>query len=130
MAKIYDTLLGEYIANPGKKWLSLDDLAEKNFDYKMISYDEVTAKASMNFREVELVTAANYSAEDVYITSELYKKQEQSHITQDRVLNEIEIPLIEVLKNTEIAWVKVSPDKLHEIGDFLAIEIEKEEKIK
>jgi hypothetical protein len=38
----------------------------------MISYDEITDKAKINFREVPLDIAANYSAEDVYITAKLY----------------------------------------------------------
>lgn len=129
MSKIYDTLLWEYIENPWKKGLSLDDLAERYFDYRMISYDDVTNKAEINFKEVDLEVWANYSAEDVYITSKIYDKQVKSWITNDKVLNEIEIPLIEVLKNMEIAWVKVSKDKLDEIWKYLLDEIKKEEKI-
>lgn len=129
MAKIYDTLIWEYIKNPGKKWLSLDLLAEKYFDYKMISYDEVTNKNELNFSEVPLNIAANYSAEDVYITAKIYKEQEKSWIINDKILNEIELPLIEVLKNIELAWVKVSREKLNEIWEILKTEIYKEEKI-
>ncbi|MGE4444009.1 MAG: DNA polymerase [Candidatus Altimarinota bacterium] len=129
MAKFYDTLLGEYISEPGRKGLSLDDLAEKYFDYKMISYDEVTGKAKVNFCEVALDEAAIYSAEDVYITAKIYELQEKKSITQEKILNEIEIPLLEVLKNMEITGVKVSKNKLQEIGDYLAEEIIKEEKI-
>lgn len=129
MAKIYDTLIGEYIRNPGKKWLSLDSLAEKYFDYKMVSYDEITNKTEINFREVELINAANYSAEDVYITAQIYELQTKNNIVEDTVLNTIELPLIEVLKNIELAGVKVSLEKLSEIWKILEIEITKEEKI-
>lgn len=129
MAKFYDTLLWEYIENPWRKGLSLDDLSEKYFDYRMISYDNVTNKWELNFSEVNLDIAANYSAEDVYITSKIYDKQVSSWVINDKVLNEIEIPLIEVLKNMEIAWVKVSLEKLQEIWEILKTEIEKEEKI-
>ncbi|MDD5769871.1 MAG: DNA polymerase [Candidatus Gracilibacteria bacterium] len=129
MTKFYDTLIGEYISNPGKKGLSLDNLAERYFDYRMISYEEITLKGELNFSEVELIAGANYSAEDVYITSKIYNKQVENGIINDKVLNEIEIPLIEVLKNTEIAGVKVSSEKLNEIGKILEIEIKKEENI-
>ncbi len=129
MAKFYDTLLWEYIREPGRKWLSLDALAEKYFDYKMISYDEITEKAKINFKEVSLEEASIYSAEDVYITAQIFKEQEKKWFIQDKILNEIEIPLLEVLKNMEIAWVKVSKQKLEKIGEYLKEEIIKEEKI-
>lgn len=129
MAKFYDTLLWEYISDPGKKWLSLDDLAEKYFDYKMISYDEVTGKSQINFKEVSLEKASIYSWEDVYITAKIYAEQQKKWIISDKTLNDIEIPLLEVLKNMEITGVKISKEKLQEIGKYLAEEIIKEEKI-
>jgi DNA polymerase-1 len=55
----------------------LDDLAKKYFDYKMISYDEITDKNSINFSQVDLEKASVYSAEDVYITSKIYNKQKE-----------------------------------------------------
>lgn len=126
MAKIYDTLLWEYIKNPWYKGLSLDDLAIRYFDYKMISYDDVTWKWKINFREVHLTDAANYSAEDVYITAKLYEKQKD--IIDDKVLKDIEIPLIEVLKSMEISGVKVDTEKLREIWEKLKIDAENSEK--
>jgi len=129
MSKIYDTLLGEYIQNPGRKWLSLDLLAKKYFDYKMISYDEVTRKKELNFVEVALDEASIYSTEDVYITAKVYELQEKNQIINDKVLNEIELPLLEVLKDMEITWVKVDSEKLAEIWKYLEQEIKKEEKI-
>lgn len=129
MARIYDTLLGEYITNPGRKGLSLDDLAEKTFDYKMISYEEVTQKKTLNFCEVDIEAAGIYSAEDVYITRKIFDAQKEKWVIENRVLQDIEIPLLHVLQKMEITWVKVDGEKLKEIGIFLKEEIEKEEKI-
>ena len=121
MAQFYDTLLWEYVKNPGTRWLWLDKLAEQYFDYKMQSYDEVTLKKKFNFREVELEQAAIYSGEDVYMTSKL-KKQQMSYTHDMKILTGIEIPLIEVIKDIEIAWVKVDTEKLIEIGKRLKAE--------
>ena len=126
MAKFYDTLLWEYIKNPWYKGLSLDLLAVRYFDYKMISYDDVTWKWKINFREVNLQNAANYSAEDVYVTAKLYEKQ--ADIRNDKVLKDIEIPLIEVLKSMEISGVKIDKEKLKEIWEKLKIDAENSEK--
>nr|MDD3719840.1 DNA polymerase [Candidatus Gracilibacteria bacterium] len=128
MPQIYDTILGEYIKNPGARGLSLDDLALRDMDYKMISYDEVTGRKKLNFKDVDLQSASIYSAEDVYITWELYKKQEKDNIVSNKVLIDIEIPLVDVLKDMEITGVKIDRDKLKGIGILLESEITKLEK--
>lgn len=127
MATIYDTLLWEYTQNPGRKGLSLDSLAQTYFDYAMISYDEVAGKTYTHFWEVPLEDAALYSGEDVYITAKIFQKQITSWVIHDRVLTQIELPLLEVLKTIELNWVKVSKQKLSEIGQFLKKESLKEE---
>ncbi len=123
MARFYDTLLWEYIKNPWVRWISLDKLSTKEFNYMMISYDSVTNKAKINFKDVDLITASNYSWEDVYITNRLYEKQVSENINQNKVLTQIEIPLLQVLKKMEISWVKIDRDKLKEIWTILENEI-------
>jgi len=93
----------------------LDKLSEYIFDYEMISYDEITSKKKINFMDVELKNASIYSGEDVYMTNKLYNKQKEEKTTKDKVLQEIELPLIEVLKNIEISGVKIDTKKLEEI---------------
>jgi len=44
----------------------------------MISYDEITDKKKLNFRDVDLQKASIYSSEDVYITSKLYDLQNET----------------------------------------------------
>ncbi|MDD3645986.1 MAG: DNA polymerase [Candidatus Gracilibacteria bacterium] len=124
MAKFYDTLLGEYIKAPGVRGLSLDKLALRDFEYEMISYDSVTDKAKINFKDVDLSVASNYSGEDVYITAKLYKAQKKEHLTENSILNDIEIPLTEVLKDMEISGVKIDRDRLKGIGILLKNEID------
>lgn len=123
MARFYDTLLWEYIKNPWVRWISLDKLSTKEFNYMMISYDSITNKAKINFKDVDLETASIYSWEDVYITNKLYEKQVSEKVDQNTVLTQIEIPLLQVLKKMEINWVKIARDKLKEIWTILENEI-------
>lgn len=116
MAQFYDTLLWEYIKNPGIRWLSLDKLASKEFNYSMISYDEITHKGKINFAEVFLDEAAIYSGEDVYITHKLYKKQLADWVVENEVLQKIDIPFTQVLKQMEIDGVFIDRDRLKWIG--------------
>ncbi len=123
MAQFYDTLLAEYVKNPWIRGLALDKLAENQLDYEMISYNTISDKKKLNFQDVELSQAAIYSAEDVVITYKIFELQ-QEEILVNWILNEIDIPLMSVLKNMEIAGVKVDRNKLKEIGDSLEREIE------
>lgn len=123
MAKFYDTLLAEYVKNPWVRWLSLEKIAEKKMDYEMISYDEVTDKKKLNFSEVDLEIAAQYSWEDVYITNKLFEEQENSE-NDKKILEEMDFPFIDVLKNMEITGVKISRDRLKELWIILEKEID------
>lgn len=128
MSKIYDTILWEYIKNPGKKWLGLDDLAKKLFSYEAISYDSITNKWKINFCDIDLETASKYSGEDVYMTSLLYKKQKEEKVCENDVLQNIELPLLEVIKEIELNWVKIDKKILENLGVIFKQEIEKLEK--
>ena len=116
MAKFYDTLLGEYVKNPGRRWLKLDTLAEDYFDYQMISYDEISQKKKLNFSEVELKNASVYSGEDVYMTHMLYEKQKSEGLLGEDVLMNMELPLIEAISSMELTGVKIDRDTLKGIG--------------
>ncbi len=117
MAQYYDTMLAEYIKNPGQRWLGLDTLAEKAYNYQMQSYADVTQGKTHNFREVDLTTASQYSGEDVYITDKLYQDQLQNpYISWNTILNEIELPLMEVLGKMEYTGIKIDRDILKGIG--------------
>ena len=122
MVQYYDTLLAEYVKNPWVRGLWLDKLAENKLDYEMVSFDVISDKKKLNFRDIELSKAAIYSAEDAVITHKLHKLQQDDEIVNG-ILNEIDIPLMQVLKNIEINGVKVDRNKLKEIGDTLEREI-------
>jgi hypothetical protein len=50
----------------------------------MISYNDITSKKTLNFEEVDLVEAAKYSGEDVYMTHKLFLNQKENpYITQE-----------------------------------------------
>lgn len=124
MAKFYDTLLWEYIKDPGVRWLWLDKIALREFEYEMQSYDEITNKKEIGFEEVEIKAASIYSGEDVYMTAKIFKKQEEEKVTENKVLLDIENPLVEVLKKVEIDGVKIDRDRLKGIGILLEKEID------
>ena len=128
LAKIYDTSLWEYIQNPWVRWLSLDKLSIKELNYKMINYDEITNKWKINFSNLPLETTSIYWWEYVYIINLIYKKQKEKNIINNKILKQIEIPLINVLKQMEIDWVFIDIDILKWIWTLLEKEIKNLEK--
>ncbi len=124
MARYYDTMLAEYIKNPGQRWLGLDAIASREFNYEMISYDEITEKKKLSFKEVDLEKASIYSGEDVYISYKIYQKQVEDEYIKDslstpeerrkkcNILEDIEIPLMKVLSDMEMRGIKIDRDIL------------------
>jgi len=124
MTKYYDTMLAEYIKNPGQRWLGLDALANSKYNYEMISYDTISDKKKLSFEEVDLEKAAIYSGEDVYITYKLYKDQQEAEYMSDSisthaqrkekkdVLRNIELPLLKVISDMEMRGIKIDRDIL------------------
>jgi DNA polymerase I-like protein with 3'-5' exonuclease and polymerase domains len=71
-------------------------------NYEMISYDTISNKKKLNFKDVDLTLAADYSSEDVYITNKLFLEQENKNIPENNILQDIEFPVLEVIKQMEI----------------------------
>lgn len=140
MPHYYDTMLAEYIKNPGQRGLWLDALASSKYNYEMISYDTISEKKKLAFHEVDLSKAAIYSGEDVYMTYKLYKDQQESEYMSDAIsshaqrqekkdiLRTMELPLLRVLSDMETTGIKIDRDILKGIGLRLEREISELEK--
>lgn len=123
----FDTMLASYLLDPSRRGHSLDDLAELHLEHKMIPIKELigVGKSQIPFSEVSISDAANYSCEDADVTFRI------SRILKPRLLEEglsdlyqqIEMPLITVLADMEMAGVKVDVPYLSglskEFGLFL-----------
>lgn len=118
---LYDTMVGAWLIDPDRRSYKLDDLC-KEAGLRMTSFAEVTGgdKAADAFARVGLEAAGDYSCEDVYGALQLYRQQvEQLAATGlDRLLAEVEGPLIPVLVAMETAGILVDSDQL----DSLSIE--------
>lgn len=131
--KLFDTMLAHYLLEPDQKH-GMDILSEKYLGYKPVSIIELIGKKGkdqLNFREVEIEKAKEYAAEDADITFQLgevfrpmLKKEET-----EKVLTDIEMPLIPVLASMEHEGVKIDNNALKELSILLqtqAAETEKE----
>ncbi len=121
----FDTMIAAWLLNPDEKRFSLDELAMRFLGYKMISYEEVAPPSQElplfagDFSDVPTEKASEYSAEDADITYRLYLKLSKSieSMKLERVLHDIEMPLIPVLVDMEITGVYFDLDYLRELSE-------------
>lgn len=136
---IYDTMLAHSLVEPEQRH-KMDYLAESLLGYTPISYDSVFGKkvektGQLNlFDEAEMSgnsdgvagpkfeDIAEYACEDADVTWQLAAilRKQVSESGQERVLLEIECPLVPVLVAMEKEGIRVDPATLAETGVLLA----------
>ena len=117
---IDDSLLQSYIINSTQKH-NLDSLAAKYLNIETVKYDEITGKGSkkISFADVDIKTAKDYSCEDADVTYKLthhLNKILKKENDLDYVYRKIELPLIQVLIDTERAGVLIDTSFLKKIS--------------
>ena len=101
-----DTMMMSYVLDASATRHNLDALASYYLGYKTSTYEDVAGKGAkqISFDDVPIDIATNYAAEDADITFRLYEElsPKLKNIESLNKLNEeIEIPLIEVLSDME-----------------------------
>jgi len=125
--KLFDTMLAHYILEPEEKH-NLDFLANKYLDYKMIPIEELIGEKGKNqrsMRDVDSSVVCDYSCEDADITFQLKdillaKIKEQGI---EKLLYDIEIPLIRVLMSMERTGVRIDSARMKEYSTELQKEL-------
>jgi DNA polymerase-1 len=123
----FDTMIASYVINPGLRQHNLNYLAQHYLNHKMISYDELVGKGKnqINFSEVPVEKAKEYSCEDADMTLRLMSvldKQLQSDMNQDLYYN-MEMKLVPVLTDMEFAGIKINTTFFSEMSDRFAEQI-------
>jgi DNA polymerase-1 len=131
--KIFDTMLAHYLLEPDMRH-GMDFLSETYLGYKPISITELIGKKGKNqlsMRTVEVQKACDYAAEDADITLQLkeYFAPKIKEAEAEKLLNEVEVPLISVLCDMESEGVKIDSDFLKNLSSKLETEIIETEKI-
>jgi len=101
-----DTMMMSYVLDASATRHNLDALSSYYLNHKTSTFEEVAGKGAkqVTFDKVPLELATNYAAEDADITLRLYQVLEpklNSIKSLKKLMEEIEIPLIEVLSDME-----------------------------
>src|SRR4030066_2496258 len=105
----FDTMLASYLLNPNKTNHNLEDVSMTYLSIKKLSFNDITDKGKKKFREVSIEDATKYSGEDAAVTLKL-KYILETEIEKEglaKLFCDIEMPLIEVLADVEIAGIKI-----------------------
>lgn len=117
----FDTMIGAYVLRPESNY-KMDYLSEAYLNYKCMPISDLIADGKDKAMDsVPYKAASAYAAEDADVTLRLYHRieYELKKISLDRLCNEIEFPLIEVLAEMEFTGVKVDEGILNNMNKEL-----------
>ena len=107
----FDTMIASYVINPGLRQHNLDYLAQHYLNHKMISYQEVVGKGknALNFSEVDVEKAKEYSGEDADITLRLWQilNDKLESDRNEALFYDLEMRLLPVLMDMEMTGIRI-----------------------
>jgi DNA polymerase-1 len=130
---LFDTMLAHYILDPDTRH-NMDILSENYLGYKPVSISALIGakgKNQGNMRDVEIEKIKDYAAEDADITLQLRSVFEPrlKAVESEKLIHEIEHPLVYVLADMEYEGVRIDHNTLNEFSKELVVDIAKLEKI-
>ena len=125
----FDTMLATHLLDSSRQSYKLDKLSLAFLGHTMISYEDVTkkGKTKLEFADVDIEEAKNYSCEDSDVAMKLYKI-----LYKDLAENDLEyvyfekvIKIVPVLAKMEINGVLIKTEFLNSLSKEFETELEK-----
>lgn len=119
----YDTMIAEWLINPASHNLGLKNLAWIRLEKEMTHIEDLIGKGKnqISMAEVPVASAAAYAADDAEATLRLMPVLTPELEAQNgmRVMEEIEMPLVSVLADMELAGIAVDVPFFESMGEEL-----------
>jgi len=130
---LFDTMMAHYVIDPDTRH-NMDVLSENYLGYKPVSITELIGpkgKGQGSMRDVEIEKIKEYAAEDADITLQLKTifEPKLKEVEAEKLIHEMENPLIYVLADMEFEGVKIDHETLGEFSKELEKDIARYEKI-
>ncbi len=121
----FDTMTAAWILDSSLGSYNMDFLAERALGYKTVHYSDIVAKGE-TFDTVPLETAVEYAAEDADITFRLYQAfaPELEARGKTELYNTLELPLVRILAEMEMAGIRLAPGLLNDFGKDVGEQLE------
>ncbi len=125
--QLFDTMMAHYILDPDTRH-SMDILSENYLGYKPVSITELIGpkgKNQLTMRDVDVEKVKEYAGEDADVTLQLKQVFEGKlqAVEAEKLINEIEHPLIYVLADVEFEGVKLDEQTLKDFSKQLETDI-------
>ena len=125
--QLFDTMMAHYILDPDTRH-GMDILSENYLGYKPVSITELIGpkgKNQITMRDVDVDKVKEYAGEDADVTLQLKQVFEAKlqAVEAEKLINEIEHPLIYVLADVEFEGVKLDEQTLKDFSKQLEIDI-------
>ena len=124
IAPWFDTMIASYLLHPTRTGHGLDSLALDYLGVKMTPFKEIIPAKNATFDEVPVEVATTYAAEDTDTTlrlSEIFAPELEA-TKLSALYREVELPLMQVLADMELAGVRIDSNYLAKMG----IELQKQ----
>lgn len=121
---LLDTMVADYLIDPGRRNHSLDDLALRYLEEQMTPIKQLigSGKNQITMDMVDLATVSDYACEDVDVplraAPQLIAALERLQL--DDLYRQVEIPLVEVLAEMEFNGIEVDVDYLASMSDLFS----------
>lgn len=114
--KMFDTMIAHYLLQPEQRH-NMDYLAEVYMQYRTIPIENLIGakgKGQLSMRQAPIKEVCEYAAEDADVTWQLYEilQEELRKEQMIQLFEEVEMPLVRVLAEMEIAGVRVDVEAL------------------
>ena len=119
----FDTMIAHFLLHPSRRH-NMDDMAEELLAYRTIHIDELIGRGSrqISMRHVNLDKVVDYAAEDADVTLRLYQvlaPQIEAKPELSKLFHDVEMPLVQVLADMEMAGVRIDSDALNDYSAHL-----------
>ena len=122
----FDTMLAHYLLEPELRH-NMNYMAETYLQYSPVSIETLIGKGKnqLSMRDIRIEKVKDYAAEDADVTFRLYEYFKDKITEQgfDTLLQEMEMPLVEVLTDLEYNGIRVDADYLNEYAKELEVKI-------
>jgi DNA polymerase-1 len=120
----FDSMIAEWLRDPDSRNLGLKNLSWVRLGIQMTEIEELigTGKNQISMAEVPINRVASYAADDAAVVLQLLPQlmDELSDRHVDRLFVEIEMPVIKVLADMEMAGIALDADFLERMSEDLA----------
>ncbi|NUO20122.1 DNA polymerase I [bacterium] len=126
----FDTMIAAYLLNPGTRTLGIDELTRDYLKLSKIPTSELigSGKNQGSMLDVDLEKIADYACEDADYALRLVHVLEPLLDSQKKLLDELEMPLMTVLRDMEFTGIRLDTALLSEMSKELERDLARLEK--